>query len=88
MRALVILWVVLFVITGCGDESPNGQHNSPPVIDYLIMPEKVSPGDSAELQVVAHDGDGDALIYVWDVDRGKLDSRTGQIVKWTVPSDL
>ena len=88
MRALVILWVVLFVITGCGDESPNGQHNSPPVIDYLIMPEKVSPGDSAELQVVAHDGDGDALIYVWDVDRGKLDSRTGQIVKWTVPPDL
>ena len=28
------------------------------------------------------------LIYVWDVERGKLDSRTGQIVKWTVPSDL
>jgi hypothetical protein len=52
------------------------------------MPEKVSLGDSVELQVVAHDGDGDVLIYVWDVERGTLDSRTGQIVKWTVPSDL
>ena len=42
----------------------------------------------SELQVVAHDGDGDALTYVWDVQKGKLDSDTGQIVKWTVPSDL
>ncbi len=54
----------------------------------MIIPDAVSPGDSVELQVVAHDADGDTLIYVWEVDKGKLDSRTGQIVKWTVPSDL
>ena len=85
MRTIVIIWVALFAIIGCGsDES----RNSPPVIDHFIVPEQVSPGDSVVLQAVAHDGDGDALIYVWDVDGGKLDSKTGRIVKWTVPSDL
>ncbi len=88
MRVIVILWVILFAITGCGDESPNDSDNSPPVVDHLIVPEEVNPGDSVELQVVAHDGDGDALTYVWNVEKGELDSETGQIVKWTVPSDL
>ncbi len=85
MRTIIILWVVLFLTTGCGDDE---YHNSLSVIDYLIIPEEVNPSTIVELQVVARDADGDALIYVWDVERGKLDSRTGQIVKWTVPSDL
>lgn len=85
MRTIVILWVVLFLTTGCGDDE---YHNSSPVIDYLIIPDAVNPAAIVELQVVARDADGDALIYVWDVEKGKLDSRTGQIVKWTVPSDL
>lgn len=85
MRTIVILWVVLFAIIGCGNDEIR---NSPPGIDPLIIPEKVSPGDSVELQVVAHDGDGDALIYVWTVEKGRLDSRTGRVVKWAVPSDL
>ncbi len=85
MRTIVILWVVLFVIIGCGNDEIR---NSPPVVDHLIIPEEVSPGDSVELQVVAHDGDGDALIYVWEVEKGKLDSRTGRVVKWRAPSDL
>ena len=80
--------MTLFAIIGCGDESPNVDDNSPPVIDHLIVPDEVKPGDSVELQVVAHDEDGDALTYVWDVEKGKLDSETGQTVKWTVPSDL
>ena len=88
MRMIVLLWVILFAIIGCGDESPDGRDNSPPVIDHLIVPEEVKPGDTVELQVVAHDGDGDVLTYVWDVEKGKLDSETGQTVKWTVPSDL
>ena len=54
----------------------------------IILAEEISPGDSVELQVVAHDGDGDALIYVWEVDKGKLDSRTGRIVKWAVPLQI
>ena len=85
MRTIVILWVVLFAIIGCGNDQIR---NSPPVVDHLIIPDAVSPGVSVELQVVAHDADGDTLIYVWEVDKGKLDSRTGQIVKWTVPLDL
>ena len=87
MRLIVILWVMLFTIIGCGDESPAGGDNSPPVVDHLIVPERVNPGDSIELQVVAHDGDDDTLTYVWSVEKGKLDSETGQAVKWTVPLD-
>ena len=85
MRTIVILWTVLFAIIGCGNDD---YHNSSPVIDYLIIPEEASPGASVELQVVARDADDDTLIYVWDVEKGKLNSRTGQIVEWTVPSDL
>ena len=87
MRLIIILWVILFAITGCGDESPTGGDNSPPVIDRLIVPEEVNPGASIELQVIAHDGDGDVLTYVWEVEKGELDSKTGRTVKWTVPSD-
>ena len=88
MRMVVILWVVLFTLIGCGDENPDSSDNNPPVVDHLIVPEEVSPGDSVELQVVAHDEDGDTLTYVWEVGKGTLDSQTGQTVKWTVPSDL
>ena len=85
MRTIVILSVVLSAIIGCGDDEVR---NSLPVVDRLIIPKEVSPSDIIELQVVAHDGAGDALVYVWEVDEGKLDSRTGQTVKWTVPSNV
>ena len=85
MRTIVILWTMLFVTIGCGNDDIA---NSPPVVNRLIIPKDINPGDNVELQVVAHDGDGDALIYIWEVDKGKLDSWTGRVVKWTVPSDL
>ena len=85
MRMIVLLWVILFAIIGCGDESPNVGDNSPPVVDHLIVPDEVKPGDSVELQVVAHDGDGDALTYVWDVEKGKLDFRNGADCKLDGP---
>ena len=88
MRKIVVLWVILFTIVGCGEDGPSVGDNSPPVIDHLIIPEEVNPGESIELQVVAHDGDGDVLTAVWDVEKGQLDSETGNIVKWTVPSDV
>ena len=80
MKQTVIRWILLFclltVIIGCGDgESLDGRGNSPPVIDYLIVPEMVNPGDSVELQVLARDIDGDILNYVWEVENGKLDSQ-------------
>ncbi len=87
-RRTFFVWAILFVLIGCGDENPSGSDNSPPVVDHLIVPGEVNPGDSVELQVVAHDGDGDVLTYVWEVEKGKLDSKTGQTVKWTVPSDV
>ena len=92
MKQTVTRWILLFcllmVIIGCGDgESLDGRVNSPPVIDYLIVPEMVNPGDSVELQVLARDIDGDILNYVWEVEKGKLDSRTERTVNWTVPSD-
>ena len=88
MRVIVILCVILFAIIGCADDSPNVGENSPPVVDHLIVPAEVNPGDSVELQVVAHDEDGDVLTYIWDVEKGNLDSETGQTVKWTVPSEV
>ncbi len=63
MRTIVILGVVLFAVIGCGNDEIR---NSLPVVDHLIIPEEVGPGDSVELQVVTHDGDGDVLIYVWE----------------------
>ena len=74
MRTIVILWVVLFAIIGCGNDQIR---NSPPVVDHLIIPDAVSPGDSVELQVVAHDADGDTLIYVWEVDKGETGFKDG-----------
>ena len=35
MRALVILWVIVCSVIGCGEDA---YHNSSPVIDYLIIP--------------------------------------------------
>lgn len=61
MRTIVILWVGLFTVIGCGDDEIR---NSPSAVDHLIVPDEVGPGDSVELQVVAHDGDRDTLIYV------------------------
>ena len=88
MRMFFFVWAILFVLIGCGDETPSGSDNTPPVVDHLIFPGEVNPGDSIELQVVAHDADGDVLTYVWEVEKGQLDSNTGQTVKWTVPSDV
>ena len=86
MKRIGMRWIMLFaistVIIGCGDE------NSPPVIDRLIAPEQVNPGDSVELQVVAHDADGDVLSYVWEVKAGTLDANTGHTVRWTAPSNV
>jgi hypothetical protein len=60
--------------------------NSSPTIDELIVPNKVHAGDSVELQVKAHDADGDALTYAWGVEAGQLScSGKTQAVTWTVP---
>lgn len=84
MRTTFMLSAVLFAIIGCGVD---GFRNSPPVVDQLIIPDEVSPSDIIELQVVAHDGDGDALIYSWRVKKRVLDSDTISTPRWAVPID-
>ena len=86
MQTIVTLLVISFAILACGDDETSLQ-NSPPVIDHVIAPEPVEPGATVELQVVAHDADGDALSYVWEAKEGKLDSSLGRVVKWTAPTD-
>ena len=38
------------------------------------------------MQIVAHDGD--ALIYVWEVKKGVIDSKTSSTPMWTAPIDI
>lgn len=87
MTGRLALYATLFLalLSGCADSEPT---NTAPVIDRFIVPEQVDPGATIELQVLAHDSDGDALTYVWEVDDGELESTTGQLVKWTVPTDV
>ena len=87
MTGRLALYATLFLalLSGCADSEPA---NTAPVIDRFIVPEQVDPGATVELQVLAHDSDGDALTYVWEVDDGELESTTGQLVKWTVPTDV
>ena len=86
MKTIVMLSVISFAILACGDEE-SGPQNSPPVIDHVVAPEPVEPGATVELQVVAHDADGDVLSYVWEAKEGKLDSSLGRVVKWTAPTN-
>ena len=86
MKIIVTLLVISFAILACGDDE-TGLQNSPPVIDHVVAPEPVEPGATVELQVVAHDADGDALSYVWEAKEGKLESSLGRVVKWTAPTD-
>ena len=86
MKAIVALMVISFAVLACGEDE-TGLINSPPVIDHVVAPEPVEPGATVELQVVAHDADGDALSYVWEAKEGKLDSTTGRVVKWTAPTN-
>lgn len=86
MKAIVTLLIISLAVLACGDDE-TGLINSPPVIDHVVAPEPVEPGATVELQVVAHDADGDALSYVWEAKEGKLDATIGRVVKWTAPTD-
>ena len=46
MRTMVILWIILSAIIGCGDDE---FQNSSPVSDYLIIPDEVNPSTIVEL---------------------------------------
>ncbi len=86
----VIGCLFIFALSGCGsdtEELSEEPANSLPMVRKLTIPEEFEPGETIELQVTAHDPDGDTLSYTWRVSAGKLDSTTGSTVKWTAPSD-
>ena len=86
----VIGCLFMFALSGCGsdtEELSEEPTNSLPMVRKLTIPEEFEPGETIELQITAHDPDGDTLSYTWRVSAGKLDSTTGSTVKWTAPSD-
>lgn len=86
----VILCLLMFALSGCGSdaEDPSDEPaNNLPMVRKLTIPDEFAPGETIELQITAHDPDGDTLSYTWHATEGKLDSTTGSTVKWTAPSD-
>jgi hypothetical protein len=93
LLAIVVL-AVTAVSVGCGGggtsvtpsatNTPSGPNQSP-VIDKVI-PEwtQIERGKSGQIKCIAHDPDGDTLIYEWVVDRGEL-SGSGDTVGYTAP---
>jgi uncharacterized membrane protein len=59
--------------------------NEPPVVlGWMVDPDPVPPGATAQIAVNAHDPDGDDLTYTWQAAAGTL-SGTGATVSWTAP---
>ncbi len=78
-----LLMIALLCVAGCGGEDePPKITNSQPVIDRLIVPAEVQAGAQVKLKAFAHDADGDALTYTWEVSAGSVDSAG----LWSVPS--
>jgi hypothetical protein len=47
--------------------------NQLPVIDSIVSEyTQIERGKSGKIKCIAHDPDGDTLIYTWDVDRGTI----------------
>ena len=61
--------------------------NAKPVIEELILPTIVQPGETVVFKVVAHDPDGDQLTYIWMVN-GEILSTTQSTAIWVVTQAL
>ena len=78
----IVMIGALFVV-GCGGDDDTEITNSQPIIDSVIVPESVQAGERVQLEVIAHDADGDELSYSWEVSAGTVDA----VGVWSVPSD-
>ena len=80
---LFILFVLILI--GCEDKTdviePEVPPNQPPVIDQLILPDRIEANTPLKLQVITRDADKDKLSIVWEVSEGKVDDDV-----WTSPN--
>lgn len=80
---LFILFVLILI--GCEDKTdviePEVPPNQPPVIDQLILPDRIEANTPLKLQVITRDADKDKLSIVWEVSEGKVDADV-----WTSPN--
>ena len=79
----LLLTIGLLSVVGCDREETTETTNSQPVIDRVVVPEEVKAGETVKLEIIAHDADGDALTYNWDVSAGTVDADG----IWTVPAE-
>lgn len=85
--SIIIGCLLTLYILGCGSDEDEEPTNSSPTVDSFIVPKEFSLGDVLEFKVIAHDEDGDALSYTWEVD-GKILDETGTSAKWTASEDV
>lgn len=82
-RLLFALFVLILI--GCEDKTdvtePEVSPNLPPVIDRLILPDRIEGNTALKLQVIARDADKDKLSIVWEASEGKVDDDV-----WTSPN--
>lgn len=81
----LMLTLFLLALIGCAEEEtpvvePEPPPNQPPIIDRLILPDKVEANTPLKLQVIARDADQDNLSIVWEVSEGTVDDDV-----WTTP---
>ena len=83
MLSMFIMMIAVLFVAGCGGDDDTEITNSQPIIDSVIVPESVQAGERVQLEVIAHDADGDELSYSWEVSAGTVDA----VGVWSVPSD-
>lgn len=81
-RFLFALFVIILI--GCEDKTdviePEPPPNQSPVIDQLILPDRIEANTQLKLQVITRDADKDKLSIVWEVSEGTVDDDL-----WTAP---
>ena len=82
-RFLFTLFIL--VLIGCEDKTdviePEPPPNRSPVIDRLILPDRIEANTQLKLQVITRDADKDKLSIVWEVSEGTVDADL-----WTSPN--
>ena len=82
-RFLFTLFILILI--GCEDKidtiEPETPPNQSPVIDRLILPDRIEANTQLKLQVITRDADKDKLSIVWEVSEGTVDDDL-----WTAPN--